>query len=622
MDNNYEMLWRPTFEAHAAFAWLGGSIASGAIVFTADLPLGPFYYMGGFALLMSIVRGSKAVVHWRTKRSLKGYELYFMEAKRFVKLTSKDMSKVWFGRGFDWKQTHAQRMYEISKRDIKELSFNEKRKEMGAPWIHGVEPNEKNIFVPNKHLEGHTIIFGTTGAGKTRAFDLLITQAVLRGEPVVIIDPKGDKDLRRTAQRACHLAGRPEAFVHFHPAFKRFSYSIDPCHNWNRATEIASRLATLIPSETGMDPFVSFSWMVLNHIANGLIMVEERPTLVNLRHYVEGGPESLLIRTLKAHFNRVHPTWTIDIELLMKRFKGERGPSNEVKALIEFYVQFVEKEHPSDAVSGLMSMYNHERDHFSKMVASLMPLLNMLTSGDLRDLLSPDMEAKEQTNPITDSMRMINENQVVYLGLDSLSDGTVGSAIGSIILADLTAVAGERYNNDKNGRVNIFIDEAAEVVNDPMIQMMNKGRGAGFQLTVATQSFPDFVARMGSEDKARKVLANANNLVSLRIKDGTTQEFVTETFGKTIVRQIMQTQNTNAISGDRDPTNWTGGYGERLIETEMDLFPADLLSSLPNLEYIASVSGGRIIKGRFPILTSDINPSPEDMHWVKSYLHD
>ncbi|TJH04792.1 hypothetical protein C9161_27800, partial (plasmid) [Escherichia coli] len=34
-----------------------------------------------------------------------------------------------------------------------------------------------------------------------------------------------------------------------------------------------------------------------------------------------------------------------------------------------------------------------------------------------------------------------------------------------------------------------------------------------------------------------------------------------------------------------------------------DLFPAQLLGMLPNLEYIAKISGGTIVKGRLPILT-------------------
>ncbi len=45
-----------------------------------------------------------------------------------------------------------------------------------------------------------------------------------------------------------------------------------------------------------------------------------------------------------------------------------------------------------------------------------------------------------------------------------------------------------------------------------------------------------------------------------------------------------------------------GNQGERLMEEEADLFPAQLLGMLPNLEYIAKISGGTP-KGRLPILT-------------------
>ncbi len=34
---------------------------------------------------------------------------------------------------------------------------------------------------PLKHTEGHSLIVGTTGSGKTRMFDILISQAILRG---------------------------------------------------------------------------------------------------------------------------------------------------------------------------------------------------------------------------------------------------------------------------------------------------------------------------------------------------------------------------------------------------------------------------------------------------------
>lgn len=44
----------------------------------------------------------------------------------------------------------------------------------------------------------------------TRMLDLLVSQAILRGETVLIIDPKGDAELKNNAERACKLLGRAQ----------------------------------------------------------------------------------------------------------------------------------------------------------------------------------------------------------------------------------------------------------------------------------------------------------------------------------------------------------------------------------------------------------------------------
>jgi hypothetical protein len=49
-------------------------------------------------------------------------------------------------------------------------------------------------------------------------------------------------------------------------------------------------------SGAGADPFTAFGWKVLNDITNGMIAMGYRPNLVQLRRYVEGGPDGLLQR--------------------------------------------------------------------------------------------------------------------------------------------------------------------------------------------------------------------------------------------------------------------------------------------------------------------------------------
>ena len=97
-------------------------------------------------------------------------------------------------------------------------------------------------------------------------------------------------------------------------------------------------------------------------------------------------------------------------------------------------------------------------------------------------------------------------------------------------------------------------------------------------------------------------MGNFNNLIALRSKDRPTQDFIVETFGKTAIHSLRHglTTGIDAHLGDfssSHSTTVTEGFEERV--------PADMLGKLPNLQYFAAVSGGRLLKGRFPIIQVD-----------------
>lgn len=611
----YDMPWRPNYESRAVTGWLGAAATALAVNYYVALPPEPFYWMAGICGAMALSRIPKARELAVLQKHLKGRPLEFISLKELRKEIQGHPDELWLGSGFVWENRHTQRIFEIMKRDWSDItnhqSLTEKMKKvvgrgtppskaMGAPWIHGVEPKEIKLLQLLDHTEGHVLITGTTGSGKTRMFDIFITQAILRGEAVIIIDPKGDKEMRDNARRACESMGEPERFVSFHPAFPEESTRIDALRNFTRVTEIASRLAALVPSEAGADPFTSFAWQALNNIAQGLVMVHQRPSLITLRRFLEGGAAGLVISAVEAYSERVMPDWEAKAEPYKEKVKyGSR--EKLAVAMSRFYADVVQPEHPSSELEGLLSMFQHDSTHFSKMVANLLPIMNMLTSGELGKMLSPDPEDFDDTRTITDTAKIINNAQVAYIGLDSLTDNMVGSAIGSMFLSDLTAVAGDRYNfGVGNKPVNIFVDEASEVINDPFIQLLNKGRGAKLRLFVATQTFADFAARMGSADKAVQVLGNINNKFALRIIDKETQEYITDNLPMTRVKYVMRTQGQN--TDGNEPIIHGGNQGERLMEEEAETFPPQLLGMLPNLEFIANISGGKVIKGRLPIL--------------------
>ena len=608
----YDNPWRPNYESFAAGGWvMAATVALGVNQIT-NMPPEPFYWMGGICGVMAMSRLPQAIKLANLQKHLKGRPLEFIQIQQLIKnmdgksrfLQKKQNDLLWLGHGFIWENRHAQRIFEILKRDWSEIVDNSTDKttgeQMGQTWIHGVEPKETMLYQALTHSEGQNLIVGTTGSGKTRLFDLLISQAILRNEAVIIIDPKGDKEMCDNARRACEAIGHPERFVYFHPAFPEDSARIDPLRNFSRVTEIASRLAALIPSEAGADPFKSFGWQALNNISQALVMTYQRPTLILLKRFLESGSEQIVVQAVTSYAEK-NIEGGRELAASFLNDAGRGSVEKQAKAMARFYAEVIQPKAPSSELEGLLSMSKHDKTHFSKMVANLLPIMNMLTAGDLGELLSPDYGNINDTRIITDNKKIIDNAQVVYIGLDTLTDSTVGSAVGSIMLSDLVAVAGDRYNFGVGNRpVNIFVDEASEIINEPTIQLLNKGRGAKMKMWIATQTIADFETRLGSKEKARQVLGNINNLYALRVIDKESQEFITDNLPKTRLKHVMRTQGLSSDS--ESPMMFSANTGERLMEEEGEMFPPQLLGMLPNLEYIAKISGGMIVKGRLPIL--------------------
>lgn len=594
---DFDNPWRPVYEAPQALGWFtaaAGCAATGAFL---PLPTSFAAIAAGTCAVAGAYRGFSAYKRQEVKARANNTELSFITIKELVQKAKEAQSRneLWLGQGFQWTDIEANTMHSLLGGGVAAQLGREATAKNGAYWLHGLG-KEQDIHIDMSMLDGHTLITGTTRVGKTRAFDLLIAQAIARGEPVIIIDPKGDHGLAANARQVCEVMGQPKRFVYFHPAHPEKSASIDPLRNWNRKTELASRVAALIPSETGADPFTAFGWKVINDIVGGLIATGKRPNLLELRKYIEGGPDELLLKALREHFRRKVQDWEAKSAPYLKKM-----PKDPVGAYIKFYEEVVIHEFPNVDLGGLISTFHHDRDHFGKMVASLIPILSMLTSDPLKDLLSPDFEVGHQ-KLVTDFAKIIRNDQVCYLGLDSLADATVGSAIGSMFLADMTAVAGDLYNYGIENKkvVNIFVDEAAEVINNPTIQLLNKAGGAGFRMFIATQTFADFAARLGDENKARQVLANTNNKITLRVLDSETQKYIADGIPK-IKARSMSVKYGHGIDANVNEA-YSASYQEAATLEEADLIPPGILSELPPLHFFARLSGGKTIKGRLSIL--------------------
>ena len=617
----YEMPWRPAHELHAALAWSLGAALYASLAHHAGHPLALPCALSGISAVMAVCRAAQAWRLLRLRAALGGRAMETISRRGFRRYC-RDPEQVFLGFGFEWQPVHSQRLYELAKtpcrdfviptwlaRALGQRGEAQAAAEIGLPYIHGVEPRERVLQRPLAHFEGGTLIVGTTQSGKGVTLSVLVSQAVYRGDVVIVIDPKNSKRLKSNLLRACQEAGRAEAFVEFHPAFPERGIRFDPLFSWQKPTELASRIGSLLPPDT-TGSFSAFGWDAVNVVVQGMIELDDRPSLGKLCHCIESGIEPLLLRALERQF-AVHapPDWRDRVKPHVRRAAQSktRRPSeattDELLGYVAYYEHELPPKHRTRAIDSQLRVFRHPREHYQKITANLLPVLAMLTSGDLGRSLSPDPFDPDDRRPIMNLDKIVRGRHVFYLALDSLPDAAVASALGAILLADLAALAGIRYNLDApHPRISLFVDEISEVINQPLIQILNKGAESGICTTCAMQTLADLSDRLGGEASARKAVGNLNNLIALRAKDRPTQDFIVETFGKTPIQSIDVSLSNQA--GAHLP-HFSGSLSRRLSESREETVPADVLGKLPNLQYFAMVSGGRLLKGRVPILGPD-----------------
>jgi conjugal transfer pilus assembly protein TraD len=622
----YEMPWRRVYEAYASAVWFLALVATATAAKIANLPAAMALPLTGACLAMSVWRGAQAVRVMILRASLSGRAMEVIGPAAQERLT-RQPEQVFLGFGFDWKPVHSQRLYELAKTDWRKFAMSPRLldllgyrmkpqpdEEIGLPYIHGVEPRERALYRPLRNFEGGTLLVGTTQAGKGVALTNLVAQAIRRGDVVIVIDPKNSRRLKSTVIHACKRYREPDAFLEFHPAFPKSGVRLDFTFNWQKPTEIASRVQSILPPDTA-GAFGAFAWDAVNVVVQGLVDLEERPNLAKLTRYIEGGIEPVLEQSLPRFFDREFPEGWRELPDMKRLFhEAHRGnlrrPSEAASPDLMAYVTFYERHMPQSqrnkVIDSQVRVFRHNREHYQKITANLLPMLSMLTSGELGRSLSPDPFDFDH-RPIMNFEKIERGGHVLYMCLDALPDPSVASAIGALALADLAARAGMRYNLGEYRRISLFVDEVSNVINQPLIEILNKGAEGGIFTTCAMQTLADLARRLGSEDAARMALGNLNNLIALRTKDRPTQDFVVETFGKVAIHTVRVglSHGADAHLGD-----FSASHSRQLTESFEEMIPADVLGKLPNLQFFASVSGGRIIKGRFPILDIE-SPHPD-----------
>lgn len=525
----------------------------------------------------------------------------------------------------------------------------------GRPEIHGVGmwEGERNLYSPIGERVGHTLVLGTTRVGKTRFGEVLITQDIRRGDTVIVFDPKGNPDLLLGMYAACRDAGRMDRFHIFHLAHPECSHRYNPVGSYSRITQVATRIANALPGEGNASAFKEFGWRFTNIVAQALDRLGEKPSYRTIQRHVIN-IDDLLIRYGRWWLGENGPE---DWQDLVDRYeKGLTGPrdgkdakdgddrpdrhdrqdipglttaerTRDIRAvcMARVLTEVMQSTDAGDPIAeGLLSAAKYDRTYFDKIVSSLLPFLEKLSTGAAAALFNPadDHNAADEF----DWEGVINQGGVVYVGLAALQDVTVASAVGNAMFADLVATAGELYAHgpsphlpgprNRTRPVSIHADEFNEMCGDEFVPLLNKAGGAGFQVTAYTQTWSDVEARIGNRAKAAQIEGNFNTLVMLRVRSRETAELLTKMLPDVQVSQLTTVSTAQHQNDPGSSRHFGSSVQDRVTTSDVPMLQPGDLTRLPKGHAYLVMEGGTLYKFRIPLPAedrADNRPLPEDI---------
>lgn len=669
MANDYpiESLLRPPFELYGAAVCFSGAVIAALSPETLMVVDQVAWAVAGGFIVRGSMRTAGAMRIIRYQRGLVRVPNFVMQSKQ-IPCSRK---KLFLGRGFRWYQYHTQRLADVEKlpvyakpghlyeaardfennhgernaltRLIARLTSSNSRFNPvrplppvgGSPELHavGMLEGEKNVFLDQGERNGHTLVLGTTRVGKTRLLDVLVRQDIANGDVVIVFDPKGDGELFRNMYAEAVRCGREDNFFFFHLGYPEISARYNPVGNFQRVTEISSRIAGQLPGEGQSAAFREFVWRYVNVIAKTLTALGRRADYQQIKFYGED-IEPLFIDYMVHYLqseNHRNGQWAEDVADYVAKydsreegFKPSRGMGEREAKTLALLRYFREHEIEDFIAHSLIKTIEYEKGYLDKLVGSLLPLMEKLCTGKTAELLSPDYTDIDDPRPIFDWQEVIRTGGIVYVGLDALSDPEVAAAVGNSMLADLTATSGNIYKEGVNvglpttieRRVCLHADEFNELARDEFIPMVNKAGGAGFMVTAYTQTFSDIIVRLGSEAKAGQVSGNFNTVVMLRVRELETAQKLTEQLKQVEISHLMSVSRSSDSSNPDDKVHFTSSHEQRETTQRVDLITPNDLISLPKGQAFCLLEGGKPYKIRIPL------PASTDLADIPSNFRD
>ena len=431
------------------------------------------------------------------------------------------------------------------------------------------------LFLEENLLGQHLLILGTTGTGKTRLLELLILQAIRRGEPVVVVDPKGDERLLKVVRRA---AG--SRFRRFSLPEPKESFRYNPIGEYVQSREVADRIAATLPSEGEAQSFRNYAWELVDTVVRGLEAAGEPITFSAIREY------------------GIERPWVLAAKVLSQQYP-KLPKAREPARAAELYEDLVRrgKIEPDVTLESMIALARRPREHHLKMASSLVPILVRLGRC-------------ESLGPGWSWCDAERKREVVYFSLGSLLGAETANAVAKMMLLDFQSFVGRRYFERRIDPFSLFVDEMADVLTPDFVHVLNKSRGAGIRVAGCAQTWSDFEAALSSRARALQLVGNMSSVVQFRAQSIPDAEAFADLSGRRLLRVPSEGEMYEPAlfsSGFRGVDDYRAAFSRQSQRQDLPLVAPSVILDLPTFHYFARW-GGRVYRGCVPWIDYDDLP--------------
>ncbi|MEK6625020.1 MAG: TraM recognition domain-containing protein [Bdellovibrionota bacterium] len=156
------------------------------------------------------------------------------------------------------------------------------------------------------------------------------------------------------------------------------------------------------------------------------------------------------------------------------------------------------------------------------------------------------------------------KKKCIYIGLPVLGHPHIARALGKIIMGDLSFAVSENYKvatieaHNNPPPIGVYIDELSAVITDEFIELENKSRGAGMELTCAFQSPSDIIKV--NPQLLEQILENGSNWLIFKQRMESGASIFAQAIGTTKGKK-----KTIRVEGDKESEHGSQREVEEMI---------------------------------------------------------